>query len=293
MWVVLGAEGAPRSCPAGFLAEVGLRWWRREAVMNRMEDLNVEVREVKICQKAIGYVLQCDHCFGRKARGIDPCQGEGTGGRSRLEAIAGDRVAAIPFRSDHRGHDEGHRLAATLGAWLPGRRGAQAHQAQARLEEGGRRAHLPDRGPWRGWIWRSPVKAPSVLNGMARLKIAPAIPDREAIDVEIARLRDIDVIALRARWHSAFGRRAPPHLPRHLLSRVLAYRLQADHLGDLDADSQRLLDRSGSPEQAGQRAVDPGRQRQARDRAGPRMERTVATGGGACRWLCLERQNIS
>jgi hypothetical protein len=96
---------------------------------------------------------------------------------------------------------------------------------------------------------------------MARLKIAPAIPDREAIDVEIARLRDIDVIALRARWHSAFGRRAPPHLPRHLLSRVLAYRLQADHLGDLDADSQRLLDRSGSPEQAGQRAVDPGRQR--------------------------------
>src|SRR5215831_6789615 len=80
-------------------------------------------------------------------------------------------------------------------------------------------------------------------------------PDREAIDVEIARLRDLDVGALRARWHTVFGRRAPPHLLRHLLFRILAYRLQADHLGDLDPESQRLLDRSESPEKAGQRAV--------------------------------------
>jgi hypothetical protein len=48
-------------------------------------------------------------------------------------------------------------------------------------------------------------------------------------------------------------------LPRHLLFRVLAYRLQADQLGDLDSESQRLLDGSGSPEKAGQRAVDLGR----------------------------------
>jgi DUF2924 family protein len=80
-------------------------------------------------------------------------------------------------------------------------------------------------------------------------------PDRKAIDVEIARLRDLDVGALRARWHTVFGRRAPAHLPRHLLFRILAYRLQADHLGDLDPESQRLLDRSESPEKAGQRAV--------------------------------------
>ena len=48
----------------------------------------------------------------------------------------------------------------------------------------------------------------------------------------------------------------PAHLPRHLLFRSLAYRLQADRLGDLDWESQRLLDRSGSPEKAGQRALD-------------------------------------
>jgi hypothetical protein len=36
---------------------------------------------------------------------------------------------------------------------------------------------------------------------------------------------------------------------------MLAYRLQADRLGDLDDESQRLLDRSGSPEKAGQKAA--------------------------------------
>ena len=80
-------------------------------------------------------------------------------------------------------------------------------------------------------------------------------PDRKTIDIEIARLRDLDVAALRARWHTMFGRRAPSHLPRHLLFRILAYRHQADLLGDLDAESLRLLDRSETPEKAGQRAV--------------------------------------
>ena len=91
---------------------------------------------------------------------------------------------------------------------------------------------------------------------MPRVGIGPTIPDQKALGVEIARLRDLDVGALRSRWHAVFGRRAPPHLPRHLLFRVLAYRLQADHWGDLDGESQRLLDRSESPEKAGQRAVD-------------------------------------
>jgi hypothetical protein len=92
-----------------------------------------------------------------------------------------------------------------------------------------------------------------------RVKIGPAIPDRKSLDVEIARLRDLDVVELRIRWQNSFGRPPPPRLPRHLLFRVLAYRLQADQLGDLDGESQWLLDRTGSPEDAGQRAVDLGR----------------------------------
>ena len=91
---------------------------------------------------------------------------------------------------------------------------------------------------------------------MPRVKIGPALPDRKALDVEIARMRDLDTGDLQARWHAVFRRRPPPHLPRHLLFRVLAYRLQADLLGDLDGESQRLLDCTGYPDDAGRRAVD-------------------------------------
>jgi Protein of unknown function (DUF2924) len=81
---------------------------------------------------------------------------------------------------------------------------------------------------------------------MPRVVIDPAVPDRELLDNEIARLRGLDVGDLRARWHTVFRRAAPRHLPRHLLFRILAYRLQADQLGDLDADSRRVLERLGS-----------------------------------------------
>jgi hypothetical protein len=62
------------------------------------------------------------------------------------------------------------------------------------------------------------------------------------IEAEIAHLRDLDLSRLRARWHTVFRRKAPDHLPRHLLYRILAYRLQADRFGDLDRDTQRFLD---------------------------------------------------
>ncbi len=76
------------------------------------------------------------------------------------------------------------------------------------------------------------------------------------LDVELARLRYLDVGELRTRWQNVFRRRPPSHLPRHLVFRMLAYRLQADQLGDLDNQSQRILDGSGSPEASGRRALD-------------------------------------
>jgi hypothetical protein len=61
------------------------------------------------------------------------------------------------------------------------------------------------------------------------------------LEDEIAHLRDLDLRGLRARWHSVFRRKAPDYLPRHLLYRMIAYRLQAERLGDLDRDTQRFL----------------------------------------------------
>ena len=80
---------------------------------------------------------------------------------------------------------------------------------------------------------------------MPRVVIDRAVADGASLDIEIARLRGLDVGKLRARWHTMFRRVAPPHLPRHLLFRILAYRLQADQFGDLDADIRRVLDRMG------------------------------------------------
>jgi hypothetical protein len=72
---------------------------------------------------------------------------------------------------------------------------------------------------------------------------------------EIAHLRGLDLKGLRARWSGAFRKPAPVHLPRHLLLGILAYQLQADALGDLDAASIRFLKQIG----AGRADGDPAR----------------------------------
>ncbi len=56
-----------------------------------------------------------------------------------------------------------------------------------------------------------------------------------SMEEEIAHLRSLDLIGLQCRWQSVMGRPAPEHLPKHLLFGILAYRIQADALGDLDA----------------------------------------------------------
>ena len=40
---------------------------------------------------------------------------------------------------------------------------------------------------------------------MPRVRIGPALPDRDTLDVEIACLRGLDIAALRRRWHTMFG----------------------------------------------------------------------------------------
>jgi len=90
---------------------------------------------------------------------------------------------------------------------------------------------------------------------MPRQKVGSAPPRGDALDVEIGRLRDLDIEGLRRRWHAVFGRLPPSHLSRHLLFRTLAYRRQVDRWGDLDGETRRLLDRSSSPEEAGKAAI--------------------------------------
>ena len=62
------------------------------------------------------------------------------------------------------------------------------------------------------------------------------------LDIEIESLRYRSIEDLRRRWRQETGKLAPDHLPKFLLLRMLAYRLQADVFGDLDRDSRDILD---------------------------------------------------
>jgi len=61
------------------------------------------------------------------------------------------------------------------------------------------------------------------------------------VSQELADLANLDLDALKRRWRKLTGRPAAEHLPRHLLVRLVAYRIQAAAFGDLDSPSVKLL----------------------------------------------------
>lgn len=63
------------------------------------------------------------------------------------------------------------------------------------------------------------------------------------VSQDLARLASLDLEALRHRWRRLTARPFPEHLPKQLLIRRVAYRIQADAFGDLDSHSIKLLRR--------------------------------------------------
>ena len=80
-----------------------------------------------------------------------------------------------------------------------------------------------------------------------RGRVAGSRATLASVDVELVRLASADATSLARRWRVVFGRRVPD-LPRALLQRLLAYRIQADAAGDLDPATSKLLDRLGRGE---------------------------------------------
>src|SRR3954468_23589379 len=66
--------------------------------------------------------------------------------------------------------------------------------------------------------------------------------DRQGVAQEAQRLRELETYDLQVRWRRVFGRSALRHLPKHLLLRILAYKLQANAFGDLDRSTIRMLE---------------------------------------------------
>ena len=66
----------------------------------------------------------------------------------------------------------------------------------------------------------------------------------------VANLGGLDLNGLRRQWRAQLGGEPPAHLPRWLLIRVLACRLQSDAFGGLDKSIRRIL-RSGKEDGVG------------------------------------------
>jgi hypothetical protein len=88
----------------------------------------------------------------------------------------------------------------------------------------------------------------------------PVAAPASALNRELDELTRLDLPDLRVRWRKLMRTAPPDHLPRSLLLRVLAYKLQARAFGDLDPSRMRtvMAGRSGRT-----RAASRGRTRHA------------------------------
>ena len=72
--------------------------------------------------------------------------------------------------------------------------------------------------------------------------------DPAAIEAEVDRVRSLGIDALRQRWRSTFGATPPPGLPKDIMSRMIAYRIQEEAFGGLDRKTVKLLERLANGE---------------------------------------------
>jgi Protein of unknown function (DUF2924) len=73
------------------------------------------------------------------------------------------------------------------------------------------------------------------------LRPTPRPKDVLALDDMIAALVELDANGLCLQWRNHLGGTPPAHLPRWLLMKILAYRLQAAAFGGLDKETLRVL----------------------------------------------------
>jgi Protein of unknown function (DUF2924) len=85
-----------------------------------------------------------------------------------------------------------------------------------------------------------PVGQPGDI-GRDHSLLASSQSDAETLEATVVGLNDLDADQLRLQWRNHLGGTAPAHLPRWLLLRILAYRIQAGELGDLDKASLRSI----------------------------------------------------
>src|SRR5271154_7484109 len=86
-----------------------------------------------------------------------------------------------------------------------------------------------------------PTASRQVAKQTATIAPKASLPLEASVLSIVAGLEGHDLNGLRRQWRAHLGGEPPLHLPRWLLMRVLAYRLQAVAFGGLDKSIQRML----------------------------------------------------
>ena len=207
----------------------------RGAVTNRMEGPYGQVKANRIIRKAGAFCAQRRPQLVRRAVKLKPArQGRraATAPQEKRRETKQARVIALLERDTGATLDE--LIAAT--GWLP-------HTTRAALTGLRHKGFVLDRDKREDGTTVYRISSAPAASSPPKRADAMAQEDTTALEDEIARLRGLDLAGLQARWRTMFGRRAPAHLPKHLLLRIMAYRLQADVHGDLDPATVRSLDR--------------------------------------------------
>jgi Protein of unknown function (DUF2924) len=104
--------------------------------------------------------------------------------------------------------------------------------------------------------------------GAVRSKASTLSPDRDEMAAFVAALPKLDLAGLTLCWRNHLGGTVPAHLPRWLLVRILAYRLQAAAYGDLERSILRRLNAS----RAGASETEPFTRREPATREGASLK---------------------
>lgn len=81
---------------------------------------------------------------------------------------------------------------------------------------------------------------------------------RASLDLGLDRLARLDLDDLRLHYRQLTRRTAPEHLPKWLLQRIIAYRIQAKAFGDLGPEAIQLLDQVARDQQRSRLALTAG-----------------------------------
>jgi hypothetical protein len=89
-----------------------------------------------------------------------------------------------------------------------------------------------------------------VNGGSEAEAISASDPKLQALSEAVAKLKELDLEGLRKHWRKLHRSPAPEHLPRWLLLRIIAYRIQANALGDLDRETVKFLEQVAAAREA-------------------------------------------